>query len=341
MSKITVEKRNRIFEIIIGILLIIVPLKKIYDIKALYSIDPSYLLNFEILKFFVLPVIGILFLAFAGMMIMLRKYDALWLKIAFGITAAAAVFTSYGGMIIRGYFHESLYSMLTVLTPTFQKWIYIIVTIAMAAGAVVALLTMNGKIVWSSRHKLLTYTYFMIFLCAFRCIAENNIDLTSVIIFMFPCLMQKTKDKQDLKGIVGQLAMLVAEILPDLSYYIYKKSLEQKYNASLGDLANYSSSLSFIRDKYNTYSDILRIFLIALVLLIPLIIFERQVGDETESSENRILSKSKLNNLLFNNDEDAEEEDNEYEDEDEDDEDYEDDEYDDEEYEDEYDDDDT
>ena len=133
------------------------------------------------------------------------------------------------------------------------------------------------------------------------------------MLFMLPCLIQDYTENKNTKGIIGCTAFVAKPILPVLIGYIY---------------AHYASSpagghsfLEILQIKtYSEQNDSFIFFMnclhILLVLLTPLMIFERNVG-EVEETTSKIGIIKKLDSVLFKDDEDTDDDEYEYEDEEE------------------------
>ncbi|SHM87482.1 hypothetical protein SAMN04487860_12019 [Ruminococcus flavefaciens] len=299
----TVEKRNHIFEIIFGLLLIIIPIKEVYDILSVYSHGISILARFQYLKYLITPILCFFFPIVCGFMIIFRKYDSLCMKILFAATGFGAVLNSTGGFIFRGYFGISLYSIFTYFSSTTEKFMFISLTIAMAAGIVIALMTMNRKIVWKSRHQLLTYTFLLIFVCIISGILSGRFEINPIIIFILPCLIHSCSEKSDMRGIIGNIALLATVALPEISRSLERKRIDLKYSAYHKD-ADFLKALTDIEKNYAMFSEVIKWLLLVMILLIPLIIFEKKIGNETEESE-----QSSSTVMLSESDEETDDED--------------------------------
>lgn len=328
MSKITVEKRNRIFEIIAGLIFAYFSIDafiKYFKTYVLVYNEFSWdyvkeLLSFENSWILVLTFISMLFPAVIGLMIIIRKYNRLWLKIPFVITAAAGVISSSGTIIVWGYFIDD-FSYLRKYLETNVIQCCVLATILELICIAVAYLTINRKIVWKSRKRLLIYTFIAVGASLFLQTVTKYASV-SVIAILLPSFMQGYTEKSSKKGILGETAILITPLSPYFFKFLLNKiadpAKENMYNFFFGtdpaiDLRgeNYYRCVAFIT--------------IIVTLLMPLMLFERKMEVEhEENAENGGIIK-KLDSVLFkNNDESDEDGDDEFE--------YDDDEYEDEEY---------
>lgn len=274
------EKRVRVFEVIAGILLILLALNMYYGfLRFLLEYFTFGLLVANILWF----LAGV-FMILVGIMMIFRKYDKLWIKIVYGITGAAAVMSTNGGYIIRGLFDKRNHSLTSFasfsmyLSPR-AKFFFITATAIMAVAIVVALLSMCGVIKWRSRRKLLIYAYIMTGLEMLVCLGANDISFVAVDAVMLPCFMQEAQRDTKKISIAGEVSFLLLPVLPKILNFLgwlfskvfgFIKVIATGVNPpDYGD----SNTVSFGVIKWVS---------VILLALIPLMVFGRKFISETE-----------------------------------------------------------
>jgi hypothetical protein len=305
MSKISVEKRNRIFEIITGIIIIYLSLDafmtnlKVFfpsreyvswaTIKEIFALDYSWLL--------VLNFIAILLNTVIGAMLITRKYSKLWLQIPLCITAASALITSRGSLTALGYFIDDFAYMhkyfdsviiLCSLSSTLLNLIYF----------VVAFLTINKKIVWRSRKSLLIYTFIAVGVSLFLKVSTPYASV-SIFTILLPSFMQNYTEKSSKKGILGEAAILLFPLSPYFFKFLLKKiadpAKENMYNFFFGT----NPAIDLSGDNYQRYTLFISILL---MLLMPLMLFERKMELDTEKESSGTGIVKKLDSILFKDD---------------------------------------
>lgn len=281
----TNEKRIRIFEIIAGILLILLALNMYYTFLRAIAKSLSYI-TFGYLVNNIPAFLAGVFIILLGVMIIFRKYDKLWIKIVYGITGAAAVMSTNGGYVIRGLFDKRDHSLTSFasfsmyLSPR-AKFFFITATAIMTVAIVVALLTMCGVIKWRSRSRLLIYAYIMTGLEMLICLGANDISFVAVDAVMLPCFMQEAESETKKRSIAGEAAFLLLPVLPRILNFLggffskvfgFIKVIATGVNPpDYGD----SNTVSFGVIKWVS---------VILLALIPLMVFGRKFTSETESA---------------------------------------------------------
>ncbi|SEH46913.1 hypothetical protein SAMN02910265_00851 [Ruminococcus flavefaciens] len=326
----TTQKRNRIFEMILGVILIVLSLISFKSFIRSYFPYSRHISWDDIKDFFsmgknavlaTINLIAVLFQAVFGLMLITGKYTKSWLQIPLAITAAARIISTYiVWLIIELITGDIKYSDFSRYFATKQFICLIIAPLIEAIGIIVAFMTINKKIVWKSRKSLLIYslagTAASIILSA-----VTNLAAVSALIFLIPCFVQPYASKRSIKGIIAE----IAAILCSLSYYIVRWLINKIYDSENEALYNFFFGTNPAIDlRHFDVRSFLEWALRLTSLLIPLILFERQVGElkEEEASEHISVIK-KLDAVLFkNNDEEADddeysEEDDEYSDEEE------------------------
>lgn len=316
----TTHKRIRIFEIIVGIILIVLSLYSLKtNLKAYFPFSDHISWN-EIKEFFsikyswlaTINLVAMLLQTVVGLMLITRKYNKLWLKIPFGITAVSTVLSSYIVWLIVGKLCGD------VDTSDFSRYFdkpeficFILAPLINIMGIVVAFLTINKKIVWKSRKALLIYSLAGI-TASIILSAISYLAAISTIFFLIPCFTQPYASKRSIKGIIGEIAMIFSM----LSYYIVRWLVNTIYDSENETFYNFFFGPNPAIDlRHFDVQSFLQWAARLIALLIPLILFERQMGElkEEEASEHISVIK-KLDTVLFKNNDD-EEDDEEYEDE--------------------------
>lgn len=302
---ITVKKRTRIAEIIVGIVLICFSVMSFRSFWLMYFPDMSYF-KLRITPYLLIPVLSTLFRILLAVMLIFRLYHSLAVKILYCITVPGLLLNSRGGSILLGYFFEP-YSVFTASGSYYENHDLILFTdilmfLLVLAAAVIAFLTMNSNIVWKSRKHLLIYTYAITGLYMAQSLIRLH-DYYAVLLFMLPCLMQNYTVNKNTKGITGCIAFAVKPVLPAVIGYFYAHyydSMVSGFSYITTGKSNISSGGS---DHYTLFMACLNILL---VLLTPLMLFERKC---TEAEDVAQVKKRKSD--------DDDDEDDEYEDDDE------------------------
>ncbi|MBR6996572.1 MAG: hypothetical protein IKH96_11230 [Ruminococcus sp.] len=308
---ITVKKRTRIAEIIVGIVLICFSVMSFRSFWLIYFPDMSYF-RLRITPYLLIPVLSTLFRILLAVMLMFRLYHSLPVKILYCITVPGLLLNSRGGSILLGYFFEP-YSVFTASGSYYENHDLILFTdilmfLLVLAAAVVAFLTMNRNIVWKSRKHLLIYTYAITGLYMAQSLIRLH-DYFAVLLFMLPCLMQDYTVNKNTKGITGCAAFALKPVLPAVIGYFYAHyydGMASGFSYITTGKSNISSNGS---EQYILFMACLNILL---VLLTPLMLFERKC---TEAEDVAQVKKSKSDD---EEDDDDEYDEDEYEDDEED-----------------------
>ena len=123
---ITVKKRTRIAEIIVGIVLICFSLLSFRSFWLIYFPDMSYF-KLRITPYLLIPVLSTLFRILLAVMLIFRLYHCLPIKILYCITAPGLLLNSIGGSILLGYFFEP-YSAFSVSGSYYENHDLIMLT---------------------------------------------------------------------------------------------------------------------------------------------------------------------------------------------------------------------
>lgn len=274
------EKRIRVFEIIAGILLILLALNMYYTFLHALLQNISYTTSGYLVSNIPAFLAGA-FMILHGIMMICRKYDKLWMKIVYGITGAGAVMSTNGGYVIRGYFNTMyLAPQLTIF--------YIASAVIMAAAIVVALLSMCKVIKWRSRSKLLIYTYIMTGLEIIIYLGANDYNYTTAAALMLPCLMQEAQQNTKKISIAGEVSFwllpVLRRVLTSLDGVLGKFFGFIKHQATGKNPPEYG-------DGNTVSSDMIILISIILLALIPLMAFGRKFISEKEASPARSVPK--------------------------------------------------
>lgn len=250
--KLTASIRNRIAEICAGMLLIILILQSAYSTLRVYAPGNSVINSFaeadgQVLKTMVLYLIASLFFAILGVMLIFKAYRFLPLKILYCITALAVLASSGGGLLIRGLCGEEGLSEAKEM-PFSYMIKYLAASLILGAVIVIGLLSISRKIVWRSRGALLAYAYIALaILTLFKLL-----DCTYLIIVLLPFFIQDSTQEKDIKGIIGNSALLASFLLPYIISLIIR-----------------STGIS------DTVSTVLNVILLIICFLAPLMVYER------------------------------------------------------------------
>jgi hypothetical protein len=265
--KITAASRNRIAEIITGALIIVLTLSSVFVSLSLYApgFDFSGIPTGSILMLSIY-VAASLFYVIVGAMIIFRAYRFLPMKLIYCITGLAVLASSSGGLYIRGLLGDDNFGDISTIPPPYVIR-FIAEMLIIAAAIVIAFLTMNRKIVWITPAHLLTYSYIAIGLLAII----RAMDWTSVVVILLPCFMQESAEKKDIKGIVGNVSLIVMGILPLAATFV-QNLLSGSGTSFTGLLTGESSSGS----SNSAFTSALKVILVILAFLAPLMVCERE-----------------------------------------------------------------
>lgn len=276
------EKRVRIFDIIVGIILLFLAFS---SIKSLFRsfVPANSSIEVKVIPYFLLEAVQYLFPLFIGLIIITRKYDKPWAKIGLLVTAAFySVFSSGLLNIIKHFFSSSvrelenkIYSSSEITLIYISFFFYFLITVV---GTAVALLTMYRRIEWKSEKKLLIYTYIMLAILAVVIHKINPFNYTTAIIILLPCFMYAGASRRDVRGITGEAAILLTPFVPyimrSFTNWIHNSENQQAYSFFNGNTA--AINLSGM-DPSKTSMWVISV----LLLLMPLMLFERRNDPET------------------------------------------------------------
>lgn len=310
----TTQKRIRIFEIIVGIILIALSIQSIKTFIWIYFGYADHITWERIKEFFssgkyslmkTFELIAMLFQIVIGLMLITRKYSKSWLRIPFVITAAARILSSYIVWLIIGQITGDIkFSDYSQYIADKRFICLIIAPLIEIIGIVVAFLTIKKKIVWKSRKKLLLYSLAGITASIIISAITYNASV-SMLIFLIPCFVQPYASKRSIKGIIGEIAV----IFSTLSYYIIRWLINTIYDPENEAFYNFFFGTNPAIDlRHFSVQSFLQWTARIIALLMPLLLFERQVGEFKEEPSESVSVIKKLDAVLFRNDEEEAEE---------------------------------
>ena len=256
-------KRSRIIEIIAGILLIF---SIIDGIKFAFS---SFKGNF----WEYVSLMCIFMILSPAIMMIFSLYNNSILRIVFciGLVANSLLFVAE----LISYW--SIGFPMSSLLDTSSTLIFILYILSAFIGSITAALTMFGKIKWQSRSTLMIYTCIMFAVLIIVAITTENVSFALVIIYLLPCFMQKNIEYKSVRGIVGEISVIILGVLPLLAplikkIYLIRSGADNKYL--------YYNSLY---DQHSFMNISLKIILIAGIItlfLAPCIVFDKECAIE-------------------------------------------------------------
>ena len=274
----TVGKRNRIIEIIAGILLIVFTLDSTYKTLGLYMPNYSFAsmsgMSGEMKSMLLTFALGSLFFVFVGAMMIFRAYRRTPMKIAYCITGLAAFLSSSGVLLIISYFGKGS-SGFSGSVPLSLIIKYICVSLITGAEIVVGFLTINRNIIWKSRKSLMIYAYILM---AVR-IVVGGFDWMSAIVILLPFFMQEYTEEKDKKGFVGGISLITGIVLPMALFYVYRRFFWVSYTSSSNGKLTFLDYLSRSDDGYYIVKTAVNLLMYVLLLIAPLLIFERKCSE--------------------------------------------------------------
>lgn len=269
-----VKNRNRIIEIIAGILLIVFTLDSTYKTLGLYM--PGFSLSGmsgEMKSMLLTFALGSLFYIFLGAMVIFRVYRRTPLKTAYCITGFATFLSSSGVLLIISYFGKGS-SGFSGSVPLSLIIRYICVSLITGAAIVVGFLTINRNIIWRSRRSLLIYAYILMA----ALIVMGGFDWMMAIVILLPIFMQEYTEEKDKKGLIGGIALIAGIVLPMALFYVYRRFLSSQIYSSAGN-SSFLDYLSSSDDGYYIVKTVINVLMYVLLLIAPLMIFERKCSE--------------------------------------------------------------
>lgn len=267
----TVGNRNRIIEIIAGILLIVFTSDSTYKTLRLYMPGFSFAgMSGEMKRMLLIFALGSLFYVLLGAMMIFRAYRRTPMKITYCITGLAAFLSSNEAIILYNYFTSPIIGRM----PTSLMIQYIGTNLINAAAIVIGFLTINRNIIWRSRRSLLIYTYILMALLVVLGIYEWPL----AVIILLPVFMQEYTEEKDTKGLIGGVSLIAGIVLPMALYYVYRKFLSSHIYSSDGN-SSFLDYLSISNDGYTVVKTVINVLMYVLLLIAPLMIFERKCSE--------------------------------------------------------------
>lgn len=253
-----VQKRSRIFEIIIAILMIRPTLSILSDLYSYDSGDMiSGLFRQDAPIFFIT--------ASAAILIITRKYDRLWAKLLLGISIAVFAFSernrTYFDIKFVGKYIKSCIDHFTI------DGIFILFTFYLTiAMGIIILLMMFGVIKWKNRTKLLIYLYVIAGIAAVGTLAFSLRSFTVMLYLLLTCFIYELQEKSERTAIIGWAGAVTGAASELFFEYYTKYSMKVNSTDDILDYLNAGRQNETIRC----------LIFAAAIILIPLIVFERK-----------------------------------------------------------------
>ncbi len=260
----TVQKRSRIFEIIIAILMIrpsLLIIQELYSCQNAETVEAALKLAFP--SFFATVALAIV--------IITRKYDQTWSKLLVISSLAANFCTDNNLRYVKNlsfYISASIRDVSVLYNFLFGTLLFVL---GITAG-IVLVLTMFGKIKWKKRNSLLIYAYVMTGIMVTEALILKFHNIYYVELVLMTCLIYELQEKSDLKAVAGwagTLAAAISDIFFDFYFNYYINKVQSSSDGGFLDYLNYSNSAA-------KYESIRSLIFAAAIILIPLILFERK-----------------------------------------------------------------
>lgn len=317
----TTQKRTRIFDILIGLILLFFSIQNFTKVFSLYF--PSGIrieLSSSSLLLMLLIVVSCFPPFFWSILIISKKYNKRWAKIGFIISSLIYLIDSSKAYVIVRYFvndrlreyERSVYSS-SELFMIYISWT--ISVLLFIVGAVVVSLTMFKKLKWKSRKQLLIYTYVMLLLLSITNLKVNSVNFFVLVFLLIPCFMNGGTKQPNQKALIGEAAILIVPFISKAVLAFYS-NISDPNNKNASNFFNGPNALIDI-SRFDV-NDMFGFAFLILAFLIPLMLYEREIGTYEESSSSSISLLQKINSILFKNDDEEDEKYEEYENEDED-----------------------
>lgn len=254
----TVQKRSRIFEIIIAILMIRPTLSILSDLYSYDSGDMISGLFRQNAPIFFITVS-------AAILIITRKYDRLWTKLLLGVSIAVFAFSernrTYFDIKFVGKYIKSCIDYLT-FDGIFTLFTFYL-TIAMG---IIILLMMFGVIKWKNRTKLLIYLYVIAGIAAVGALAFSSRSFTVMLYLLLTCFIYELQEKPERTALIGWAGAVTGAASELFFEYYNKYSMKVNSTDDILDYLNAGRQNETIRG----------LIFAAAIILIPLIVFERK-----------------------------------------------------------------
>ncbi|WP_028519517.1 hypothetical protein [Ruminococcus flavefaciens] len=254
----SVQKRSRIFEVIIAILMIRPTLSILSD---LYSYDSG-----DIISGLFRQNAPIFFITVsAAILIITRKYDRLWAKLLLGVSIAVFAFSernrTYFDIKFVGKYIKSCIDYFT-FDGIFTLFTFYL-TIAMG---IIILLMMFGVIKWKNRTKLLIYLYVIAGIAAVGALAFSSRSFTVMLYLLLTCFIYELQEKPERTALIGWAGAITGAASELFFEYYNKYSMKVNSTDDILDYLNAGRQNETIRC----------LIFAAAIILIPLIVFERK-----------------------------------------------------------------
>ena len=257
-----VQKRSKILEIIIALLLV---RPTLLTFLSFYSIDDEY--NRRTLL--ETALYALLVTVPPAILIITRKYDRAWSKLLMGVSLAANIFTSDGlryvtnfGLYVQnircgiGFFASNMGAMTLFLLSV--------------AAAIVVLLMMFGVIKWKDRKTMFICLYILPGLAVMSALVSRKSSMLTMTMLLMMIFMHETQEKTDIKAVIGWIGAFVGAIADIVVDY----KLNSPSSIDCGEsFLGYLQSTAPLMDRLISLRNLAYATAMA---LIPLILFERK-----------------------------------------------------------------
>lgn len=253
------KKRTRILEIITALLMIrptLLILSKIFSYHDAEFIRSVLKLEFPL--FWATVTLAIV--------IITRKYDRTWAKLLV-ITSLAANFCTDRNLRYVKNIGDCIGSYSRTIPFLFEYLFGTMLFVLGITAGVILVLAMFGKIKWEIRNSLIIYTYIMTGIMAFGALVFKIHNIYYVELLLMTCLIYELQEKSDSKAVAGWAGTFAA-VISDLFFDYYIDKVQSSSGGGFLDYLDYYSTAK--------YESIRSMIFAAVILLMPLIIFERK-----------------------------------------------------------------
>ena len=256
--KMTVQKRSRILEIILAILMIRPTLSIISDLYSYNDGDMTASLFRQNAPLFFITVS-------AAVLIITRKYDRLWGKLLLAFSLVVYAFSYHN----RNYFDFKYVGKLIKSDIEFFNYygifglfmFYLII-----AMGIIIILMLFGVIKWKNRTKLLVYLYIIAGITAFDALIFTGRSFTIMLYLLLTCFIYEVQDKPNRTALIGW-AGAITGAASELFFEIYTRYFTKVNNPY--DILEYLQA-------GRQHETVRCLIFAAAIILIPLIVFERK-----------------------------------------------------------------
>ena len=254
----TVQKRSRILEIIIAILMIRPTLSIIFDLYSFNDGEMTASLFRQNAPFFFIT-------ASAAVLIITRRYDRLWGKLLLAFSLAVYAFSDHN----RTYFdfkYVGKYIKNHIEFLTFEGIFYLFIFYLSIAMGIIILLMLFGVIKWKNRTKLLVYLYIIAGIEALGTLMYSSRSFTIMLYLLLTCFIYEVQDKPNRTALIGW-AGAITGAASELFFEIYTRYFTKVNNPY--DILEYLQA-------GRQHETVRCLIFAAAIILIPLIVFERK-----------------------------------------------------------------